>query len=84
MPRVDITGNFERHRILDPSDCVPNTFRTAEIGRIGFSKRVACINRHTGKWATQSLLIHKDENPEMKRKLRKNASAMISRMKRLR
>jgi len=82
MPRVDTTANFERHRIVEPSACVPNSFRTQDIGRPGFSKRIACISKKTKKWITQSLLIAHAEPREMKRRLRKQASALRSRSKR--
>jgi hypothetical protein len=79
MPRVDYTANFERHRIADPHICHAGSFRTQDIGRTGYSKRIACVRASTGKWITQSLLIHNDEPLAMKRKLRKQASQMRSR-----
>ena len=81
MPRIDITKNFERHRIAEPSLCIPDSFRTQDIGRPGYSQRVACRSKRTGKWITQSLLISHSEPIEMKRRLRKSASALKSRMK---
>lgn len=75
MP-VDTTERYERHRIVDPSICVPGSFRTHDMGRAGFSKRIACVSKKTGKFITQSMLISHSEPSEMKRKLRAGVSAM--------
>jgi hypothetical protein len=82
MPEVEMTERYERRRIVDPKSCMPCSFRTDDIGRIGHSKRVACINKTTKKYITQSMLISHDEPIEMKRKLRKEVSQMKSRYKR--
>jgi hypothetical protein len=82
MPNVDYTERFERHRIVDPQMCRAGSFRTQDVGRSGYSKRVACISKRTGKWITQAFLIGRNEPIEMKRKLRKQISQMKSRMRR--
>jgi len=82
MPEVEMTEDFERHRVADPEMCMAGSFRTQDIGRPGYSKRVACINVKTGKWMTQSFLVAHVEHPEMKKKLRRQASALRSRLRR--
>lgn len=84
---IHITKNYERWRIREPDEFEEGSFRTHDIGREGYSKRIAGILKDTGKWATQSLLISYDETPVMKRKLRKTAMYMrklASKRKRMR
>ena len=75
--KVHITERFERHRIRDPNDFIEGSFRTHDIGKKGFSKRIAGRLKGTGEWATQSLLISRDEPPAMKKQLRRNAENML-------
>jgi hypothetical protein len=72
MP-VDYTKQYERHRILPPGKFKKTSFRTHDIGKKGFSKRIAGQIKGTNKWMTQSLLISRAEPATMKRKLRKEA-----------
>ncbi len=76
---VDITARYERWRIRHPNEFIKGSFRTHDIGRVGFSKRIAGRLKKTGKWATQSLLISHAEPPAMIQKLRAEARAMIRR-----
>ena len=75
--KVHVTERFERHRIRDPNDFIEGSFRTHDIGKRGFSKRIAGRLKSTGEWATQSLLISRDEPPAMKKQLRRNAENML-------
>lgn len=76
---VHITDRYERWRIRDPSEFDASTFRTHDIGRKGYSKRIAGVLKYNGgKWATQSLLISHDEPEHVKRKLRQQALYMIA------
>jgi hypothetical protein len=75
--RAEFTANFERWRVRDPSIFLPFSFRTHDVGRQGFSKRIAGKLRSTGKWATQSILIANAEPIAMKRKLREIAKSLI-------
>ena len=82
MPEVEMTERYERHRIVNSNVCIPNSFRTHDIGKKGRTKRIACISKITGKWITQSMLISHNEPSEMKRKLRAQVSQLKSRAKR--
>lgn len=82
MPH-ETTENYERIRINNPDMFEPESFRTHDIGRKGFSKRIAGRLKSTGKWATQSLLISLNETEQTKRKLRDDAFQMKKRSKRL-
>lgn len=79
MPN-EITENYEQIRIIDPSEFQPDSFRTHDIGKKGYSKRIAGRLKSTGKWATQSMLISLDESETMKRKLREDAATMRKRV----
>ena len=52
MPRVDVTPNWIRRRQFDPSECVPGTFRTKEIG--DGTQIVLCQRKGAG-WGAQSI-----------------------------
>lgn len=73
--RTHITKQFERHRIRDPGEFKPSSFRYHDIGKKGYSARIAGRLKRNG-WATQSLLISHREPMSMKRKLRKQARRM--------
>lgn len=83
MPKVHITKRFERHRIVSPSVCIPGTFRYHDIGRAGYSARVACIRKRDKKWITQAILIDHREPPEMKKKLREKVRYLKKRVMRI-
>lgn len=72
-------GQYERWRIRSPQQFIPNSFRTHDFGKTGYSKRIAGRLRATGKWATQSILISRAEPEFMKRQLRRQAKDMIRR-----
>jgi len=59
--KVHLTKNYARYRQIDPEKFVPGSFRTHDIGRTGHTKRIAGRLRSTGKWATQSILIARDD-----------------------
>lgn len=77
--KAHITKRYERWRIRNPDKFKKRSFRTHDIGRKGYSKRIAGQLKKTGKWATQSLLISRNEPEYKKKKLRKNAKNMIRR-----
>ena len=81
MP-VEITDRFERWRIRHPALFIPSSFRTHDIGRIGYSKRIAGRLRSNGNWATQSILISHSEPPAMKRRLRQIAKDLVRQSRR--
>jgi hypothetical protein len=66
-------------RIQDPSKFKKGSFRTHDIGRKGYSKRIAGKLKKRGTWATQAILISRKEKPAMKKKLRESAKKMIYR-----
>jgi len=70
------TDKFERWRIREPSEFIKGSFRTHDIGRKGFSKRIAGKLKKSGKWATQAILISRAEPEAMKKKLRQKAQYM--------
>jgi hypothetical protein len=78
IKKPHVTAQYERWRVRNPKQFMPASFRTQDIGRKGYSKRIAGKLR-SGKWATQSLLISHRETPVMKEKLREEA-AYITRM----
>ena len=71
--KVHYTENYERHRILEPRFFVRGSLRTHDIGRRGYSKRIAGRLKMNRRWATQSLLISRKEPPKMKYYLRIDA-----------
>lgn len=77
---VRMTKRYERWQIRSPKDFIKRSFRTHDIGRKGFSKRIAGKLKSTGKWGTQSLLISKVESEPMKRQLRTSAKRSIRRL----
>lgn len=81
IKKPHMTANYERWRIRSPKAFKAGSFRTHDIGRKGYSKRVAGRLSRTGKWATQSLLISRSESPRMVEKLRGEAMAAIRRSK---
>lgn len=81
MPKIHKTKRFIRIRILDPKLFRKSSLRTHDIGRKGFSKRIAGKLKKTGEWQTQAILISRDESPSMKKKLRKQAMDLRRRLK---
>jgi len=61
MPGAELKKNYWRIRVRDPKDFEKGSFRTDDIGRKGHSLRIAGILKKSGKWATQSWLLHKDD-----------------------
>lgn len=84
IKKPHVTAHYERWRIRSPKAFKAGSFRTHDIGRKGYSKRVAGKLSRTGKWATQSLLISHMEPAPMKARLRREAAAAIHRSKPLR
>lgn len=58
---VHLTKNYARYRLIDPGKFVPGSLRTHDIGRKGHTKRIAGRLRSTGKWATQAILIARED-----------------------
>jgi hypothetical protein len=54
-------SRYLRIRVRKPTDFKPGSFRTQDIGRKGHSKRIAGKLKRTGKWATQNVLIKKQD-----------------------
>ena len=79
--KAHMTRRFERHRIRNPDEFIKGSFRTQDIGKKGLSKRIAGRLKKTGRWATQSILISRQEPVSMKRRLRKSAKELIERRK---
>lgn len=77
--KADVTANYERHRIFDPSRCKRGSFRNIDIGRPGFSKIIACRLKGDTAMSTQSILISKSESPEKKAELRGSARILRER-----
>jgi len=59
--KIHKTKKYVRYRIRSPKLFVKSSFRTDDIGRPGHSKRIAGILKKTGKWATQAILISKED-----------------------
>ena len=77
---IEITKRYERYRIRHPREFIKRSFRTHDIGKRGYSKRIAGRLKSTRKWATQSLLISHEEPEYMKQKLRAQATIMRTRL----
>jgi len=69
MPGVDITKNYERHRIRDPALFDKSTFRTIDIGSPGIHKLVRAKLKKTGEYRTQSVIVELKhaKDPEVKK-----------------
>jgi hypothetical protein len=61
LPKMHVTKNYIRIRVRNPSDFIPKSFRTHDIGRKGHSKRIAGRLKSTGEWKTQAWLISKKD-----------------------
>jgi len=59
--RVHLTKRYARYRQIDPEKFIPGSFRTHDIGRPGHTKRIAGRLKSTGKWATQSMLVSRED-----------------------
>lgn len=79
--KVHKTRRFDRLRVREPSVFIKGSFRTHDIGRKGFSKRIAGRLKSTGRWATQSILVSHDEPVRMKQRLLLTAVGMVERVK---
>lgn len=61
QPKVHMTKQYVRYRINNPNDFDKKTIRTQDIGRKGHSKRLGGINKKTGEWETQAILITRED-----------------------
>lgn len=77
--KPEITENYIRFRIEMPDKFKKGSFRTDDIGRVGYTKRIAGIKKYSGKWATQSFLISKKESPKKYDQLVENISRTLER-----
>jgi hypothetical protein len=64
-----ITENYIRVRVRPPESFIKGSIRTHDIGRKGYSKRLAGRTKKTGKWATQAFLIARNEPLATKKKI---------------
>lgn len=64
MKKPHITKDYVRYRIMNPSYFQSGSLRTQDIERVGHSKRIAGILKSTGEWATQAILIHRNDYEE--------------------
>jgi hypothetical protein len=67
--KADVTEKYVRVRMRDPDKFIRGSIRTHDIGREGFSKRLAGKLKSTGEWATQSWLISREEPKQRAEKL---------------
>jgi hypothetical protein len=59
--KVHLTKNYARYRQINPSKFIAGSFRTQELGLRGHTKRIAGRLKKTGKWATQSILLKRND-----------------------
>jgi hypothetical protein len=59
--KIHKTKRYVRYRIRDPKEFIKSSFRVHDIGRPGHSKRIAGRLKSTGEWATQAILISKED-----------------------
>lgn len=64
-----ITEKYVRVRVRPPESFIKGSIRTHDIGRKGYSKRLAGRMKKTGKWATQEFLIARNEPLVVKKKI---------------
>lgn len=67
--KIRATEDYVRIEMRDPDIFIRGTLRTHDIGRVGFSKRIAGRVRKTGEWETQSFLVSRNEPDERAKKL---------------
>jgi len=79
--KVHKTERFDRYRVREPEEFEKSSFRTHDIGRPGFSKRVAGQLKSSGKWQTQSFLVSRKEPAKRKMKLLKSVRMEKKRIK---
>jgi len=84
MPKIlgiepDITEDYVRYRIRNPSLFKPDSFRTLDIGRSGYHKLIRAITKKTNKFKTQSVIVEKDHADE--HNVKKETSDIIRRAK---
>jgi hypothetical protein len=61
IKKVHLTKRYARYRIMSPSLFEKSSFKTHDIGRKGHSKRITGILKSDGKWATQSVLVARED-----------------------
>lgn len=76
--KVHLTKRYARYRIKEPSEFKKGSFRTHDIGRKGHAKRIAGINKKTGKYETQSVIVSREDYKKGRRvKIGKYGRPMI-------
>lgn len=77
---VDIIRNYKRFRIRNPILFKKDSFRTLDIGRIGFHKLIRGRLRKNNEWKTQSVIVERKyaNLPEVK----KETNEIIRKVKR--
>lgn len=74
-----ITKQYERWRIREPSEFRKGSFRTHDIGRKGWSKRIAGRLKKGNEWATQAILISRKEPYWVKFSVRQGVKGLLKR-----
>lgn len=73
------TEKYVRIQMRDPINFRKDSFRTHDIGREGYSKRIAGIDKKTGDWKTQSWLISRKEPKKRAKELLKDIEYQFKR-----
>ena len=81
MP-VRVTEKYIHFPIRETGEFRKGSFRTDDIGKKGFSKRVAGKLKGTGKWATQKYLISREEPTSVKQEFIKRGLDEMNRLER--
>ena len=67
MWKIHMTESYVRIRVRRPGQFIPGSFRTHDIGRVGHTKRIAGRLKRNRKWATQAILIKREDYPRSKK-----------------
>jgi len=58
---IHLTKNYARYRIIDPEEFIKGSFKTMDVGRKGHTKIIRGRLKENGRWATQAILINKED-----------------------
>jgi hypothetical protein len=58
---LEQTARYVRIRVRNPRQFIWGSLRTHDVGRRGFTKRIAGRLKRSGRWATQAWLISREE-----------------------
>jgi len=59
--KITETGNYIRLRLIPPSRFKKGSFRTHDVGRSGFTKRISGRLKRNDKWETQAWIFNKKD-----------------------